>query len=106
MMRISTHILDTSRGVPVAGIKVSLFFAEHLMHTATTDPDGRCNNLLQPGQGLVAGAICRLNFDIGDYFEDGFYPEVNVTFQLSNGATHCHVPLLISPFGYTTYRGS
>jgi 5-hydroxyisourate hydrolase len=105
MSRISTHILDTSRGVPAAGITVSLFQAEHLLQSAATDADGRCTNLLEPGVDLQPG-IYRLTFDVGHYFADGFYPEVNVTFKISAGLMHYHVPLLISPYGYTTYRGS
>lgn len=105
MSRISTHILDTSRGVPAPGISVSLFLEERLLKTAVTDADGRCANLLEPGGELEPG-LYRLRFDVRNYFPDSFYPEVNVTFIVTAGVTHYHVPLLLSPYGYTTYRGS
>ncbi len=105
MSRISTHILDMSRGVPAPEISVSLFFEGQLLKTAVTDADGRCANLLESDDDLAPG-IYRLRFDVGHYFPETFYPEVNVTFIVTAGVTHYHVPLLLSPYGYTTYRGS
>ena len=111
MTGITTHVLDTSRGHPAAGVPVVL---EHAVDSdwlpvgrGTTDADGRANDLLSaaPQDGRY-----RLTFDTGAYFqalgEAGFYPEVSVTFAVVGGQEHYHVPLLLSPFGYSTYRGS
>jgi 5-hydroxyisourate hydrolase len=111
MSGITTHVLDTARGCPAAGVPVSL---ERELDSGwqpvgrgTTDADGRADNLLAsvPDDGRY-----RLTFDTGAYFravgDEGFYPEVSVTFVVGAGAEHYHVPLLLSPFGYTTYRGS
>jgi 5-hydroxyisourate hydrolase len=108
---ITTHVLDTSRGCPAAGVPVVLERAvdsgwQSVGHD-TTDADGRARDLLSsaPGDGRY-----RLTFDTGAYFsaigEAGFYPEVSVTFVVAHGEDHYHVPLLLSPFGYSTYRGS
>ena len=70
-----------------------------------TDADGRCQNLLGPGQALIPGGY-RIVFDVTALFPDGLYPEVTVSFKVSAEVAHYHIPLLISPFGYTTYRGS
>jgi 5-hydroxyisourate hydrolase len=108
---ITTHVLDTSRGRPAAGVPVALERATdsgwHPVGHATTDGDGRVSDLLSatPEAGRY-----RLTFDTGTYFaavgDAGFYPEVSVTFLVGQGADHYHVPLLLSPFGYSTYRGS
>jgi 5-hydroxyisourate hydrolase len=108
---ITTHVLDTSRGRPAAGVPVTLERATHSgwqpAGRGTTDADGRASDLLpaRPDAGRY-----RLTFDTGAYFhaagETGFYPEVTVTFEVEGGADHYHVPLLLSPFGYSTYRGS
>lgn len=103
MIRLSTHILDTSKGAPAGGVRVRLFQAAEEIAAQQTDADGRCQNLL--ATELPAG-IYRLVFEVGAYFPDGLYPEVAITFRATGGATHFHIPLLISPFGYTTYRGS
>ena len=75
----------------------------------TTDPNGRLFGLLPGGAELVPG-IYRLTFHTGAYFEKhgtvGFYPEVTVAFEVREGAQHYHVPLLLNPYGYSTYRGS
>jgi 5-hydroxyisourate hydrolase len=108
---ISTHVLDTARGCPAAGVPVVL---ERAMDSGwqpvgrgTTDTDGRARDLLS--SAAEAGRY-RLTFDTGAYFravgEAGFYPEVSVTFVVGDGEEHYHVPLLLSPFGYSTYRGS
>jgi 5-hydroxyisourate hydrolase len=104
---ISTHVLDTSRGCPAAGVPVVL---ERAVDTGwepvwrgTTDADGRAGELL--GANAAPGRY-RLTFDTGSYLEGGFYPEVSVTFVVEPGEEHYHVPLLLSPFGYSTYRGS
>lgn len=112
MAGISTHILDTARGKPAALVPVHL---ERLVNGAwatlgrgETDSDGR-NRALMGVEPLVAGHY-RLTFDTGAYFatlgEPGFYPIVQVMFDITDATQHYHVPLLLSPFGYSTYRGS
>jgi 5-hydroxyisourate hydrolase len=107
---ISTHVLDTAHGHPAQGVPVTL---EHddgdgwqELTTAVTDDDGRVHELLT---GELEDGRYRLTFDTAQYFrtvgEVAFYPEVSVVFTVAGGGHH-HVPLLLSPFGYTTYRGS
>lgn len=98
MSGISTHVLDTSTGRPAQGIKVRLFFAEDQIGAGTTDQDGRIKSF----DVSVHHGAYRLLFEISG----AFYPEVSISFLVSDPAAHYHVPLLISPFGYTTYRGS
>jgi 5-hydroxyisourate hydrolase len=113
-MGISTHILDVARGRPAAGVPVVL--ERHQLGGAwtqvgegKTNEDGRVKSLLPEGVLLEAGTY-RLSFAVRAYLEQhhggGFYPEVAVTFSVENPAEHFHVPLLLSPFGYSTYRGS
>jgi 5-hydroxyisourate hydrolase len=112
MTRITTHVLDTARGKPAAGVPVSLAVRTGEGWTeiaaAPTDADGRVADLLPDGVTRAAG-IYRLRFDTGAYFEaqgvPAFHPFVDVTFTVDEGG-HYHVPLLLSPWGYTTYRGS
>lgn len=111
MSGITTHVLDTSRGCPAAGVPVVLERAVDSVWQPVgrgmTDADGRASDLLSspPVDGRY-----RLTFDTDAYFhavgEAGFYPEVSVTFVVGRGEEHYHVPLLLSPFGYSTYRGS
>ncbi len=114
---ITTHVLDTARGRPAAGVPIALAIQE-LTATAVsyrplgqgqTDADGRLGTLLAPGTALRPG-VYRLSFDTATYFQAhggaGFYPEVVVIFQLTAPTEHYHVPLLLSPYGYSTYRGS
>ncbi len=114
MKRISTHVLDTALGKPAAGVGVRLERLEEsgawsLLGSAQTDADGRCVQLLRESDGLRAGHY-RLAFKTGNYFAGqgvaGLYPMVEITFEVREGETHFHVPLLLSPHGYTTYRGS
>jgi len=112
MMGISTHILDTAKGRPAQGIRViaerrSLEGGFAAAGDGVTDNNGRISQLLASGEGLQAG-VYRLTFYVGDYFGDevAFYPEVTVNFLVHDPSTHYHVPLLLSPYGYTTYRGS
>ena len=114
MKRISTHILDTARGRPAANVAVKLERQEptgawHLLTSSHTDPDGRCAQLLPPDHPLPAGAY-RLLFETASYYGEqkihGLYPVVEITFQVREGELHYHIPLLLSPNGYTTYRGS
>jgi 5-hydroxyisourate hydrolase len=114
MSGITTHVLDTARGMPAAGVPVVLevWSGEHgwqVLGSAATDPDGRARNLV-PASVAIAEGTYRLTFDVRSYFqaqpEVGFFPEVSVVFSVRDPAQHYHVPLLLSPFGYTTYRGS
>ena len=113
MTTISTHVLDTALGRPAAGIKVTLSRAtwdghEEPIGGGVTDADGRVRDLVEPGVTLGAGAH-RLRFEVGDYLAGtataAFYPLVDVAFVIADEG-HYHVPLLLSPFGYSTYRGS
>ncbi len=110
-MSLSTHVLDTAGGRPAAGVRVTVEVhdgdAWRDVGGGVTDDDGRV-------PGLVAGTLRagthRLIFATGAWFEaqgvDGFYPEVTVVFRVEDPEAHHHVPLLLSPFGYSTYRGS
>lgn len=113
MKRISTHILDVNRGQPARDVPVVLqrqdgSGAWKLVHSARTDHDGRCAQLL-PGEDLSLGTY-RLVFDTASYFRatnvNGLYPVVEVTFQVREEESQFHIPLLLSANGYTTYRGS
>ena len=105
---ITTHVLDTARGRPVAGMEVVLEIKEGQgwlpLGRGATDADGRLTGLLRPDHALAAGTY-RLTFATGAA-ASGFFPEVAVTFVVDDPGRHYHVPLLLSPFGYTTYRGS
>jgi len=103
MPTLSTHVLDTARGLPAAGVPVRLLDSSgRSLADAVTDSDGRVASL---GQDLAAGTYT-LRFDVAAHQPDGFYPEVAVTFTVVAGESHYHVPLLLSPYGYSTYRGS
>jgi 5-hydroxyisourate hydrolase len=111
---ITTHILDTAKGRPAAGVQVLLEFRGeggdwHSISRGTTDLDGRLRTLYPDTKPLSPG-VYRLTFDTGRYFETSgataFYPEVVVVFETSPGEKHYHVPLLLSPFGFSTYRGT
>ncbi len=109
---ITTHVLDTARGRPVAGMAVVLERKAEEgwlpLGTGVTDADGRVSDLLRP-EGAFAPGTYRLTFATGDAPDalgPGFFPEVAVTFVVDDPGRHYHVPLLLSPFGYTTYRGS
>jgi 5-hydroxyisourate hydrolase len=105
MNRLSTHVLDTSRGQPAANIPVVLFRGDREISSHITDAGGRCQDLLPEGETLDPG-VYRLRFDLVGYLPEGLYPEVLISFRVGPGTAHYHIPLLISPFGYTTYRGS
>jgi 5-hydroxyisourate hydrolase len=108
---VTTHVLDTSRGCPAAGVPVTLSRLDAdvatILGVGETDADGRCGDLAPPR--LEPGTY-RLRFDTAAYFaasgQVGFFPEVAVTFSLTDPGQHHHVPLLLSPFAYSTYRGS
>ena len=108
MSAITTHILDTSLGKPAPNVAVALEnFEGEVIGRSRTDADGRCRDLLS---GPLHTGRYRLSFDVEAYFEaDGrhtFYPVVQIDFEVRDASQHYHVPLLISPFGYSTYRGS
>jgi len=105
MSGISTHILDTANGKPAKGVTVTLFGNNKLLSTQKTNPDGRVPVLLPPNEPFLTGTY-RLVFDVADLFVKSFFPEVIIVFEVSDSTAHYHVPLLISPFGYSTYRGS
>jgi hydroxyisourate hydrolase len=110
MTSVSTHILDTARGRPAAGVPVTLsLWADGTWQpsgTSVTGPDGRTADL--PPVELAAAGTCRLVFDVRDYLVashgTAFFPEITVVFAAEPGEHH-HLPLLLAPFGYTTYRG-
>lgn len=107
MSTLSTHVLDTGLGCPAQGIKVSLEQGVEIIGTGVTDADGRVPEI-RSVTPLEAG-VYRLRFLVAEYFaqdgRDSFYPEITVNFRIG-ASEHYHVPLLVSPFGYTTYRGS
>ena len=105
MSGLSTHVLDTSSGRPAANVRVRLYFEERELLSTVTNENGRCPALLPETAALKAGTY-RLVFETGDYFPDGFYPQISISFIVTDASSHYHVPLLISPFGFTTYRGS
>jgi 5-hydroxyisourate hydrolase len=110
MSGITTHVLDTSTGRPVAGVAVGLEANRsgtwHPVASSITDADGRCRDL---GPDDVDHGVYRLTFATGEWFAargfEAFHPEISVTFEVRD-ARHHHVPLLVAPFGYSTYRGS
>jgi 5-hydroxyisourate hydrolase len=102
MSSLSTHVLDATTGQPAAGVAVRLAAADAEIAAGTTDADGRVPKL---ADGLAPGTY-QLVFDTGAYFPTTFYPEVVVTFTVAGPDRHYHVPLLLSPFAYSTYRGS
>jgi 5-hydroxyisourate hydrolase len=114
MSAITTHVLDTAAGRPAAGVPVTLEARDDAgawreVGRGRTDADGRLRDLLPADFALRAGAY-RLTFDVGTYFEahgvEGFYTEAVVSFVVRDAGAHYHVPLLLSPYGYSTYRGS
>lgn len=112
MAKITTHVLDTARGKPAAGVAIALEAEEggalRLIARGQTDDDGRLRSLTEPS-GVAPGTY-RLSFETGAYFErlgqESFFPVVHITFVVKDAGAHFHVPLLLSPFGFSTYRGS
>jgi len=114
MSAITTHVLDTSRGRPASGVPVVLEIRApggdwKVIGRGETDDDGRLNGLL-PADMPLEDATYRLTFDTGAYFSsqniENFYPLVTIVFNVSARGEHYHVPLLVNPYGYSTYRGS
>lgn len=100
-MPITTHVLDTARGRPAGGMRVVLMRGDEVLFDGVTDADGRARL-----SDRAAAGTYRLTFDTGSYNPDGFFPEATIVFRIVNEEQHHHVPLLLSPFGYSTYRGS
>jgi 5-hydroxyisourate hydrolase len=111
MTRITSHVLDTSTGRPASGLSVKLERAGSdgpaLVASVTTDGDGRIRDWIPAG---VPAGRYRLVFETGTWFRDAgretLYPMVIVEFEVADGVPHYHLPLLLAPFGYSTYRGS
>ena len=104
-MSLSTHVLDAASGRPAVGVAVRLERDGVVLAEAVTDADGRVRDL-----DLLTAGTHRVTFDTGAWFAAtgtvGFYPEVTVAFTVTDPGQHHHVPLLLSPFAYSTYRGS
>jgi 5-hydroxyisourate hydrolase len=110
---LTTHVLDIRLGKPAVGVSVQLSRMDasggwHKLASGKTNDDGRAEDLLP--EGALELGVHRLTFDVGPYFSaqqvEYFYPQVTVEFVVTDLARHHHVPLLLSPFGYSTYRGS
>ncbi len=113
MSQITTHILDTTRGLPAQGVPITLSsqtnYGWQQLASGVTNSDGRIAGLLADNVVLAAG-IYRMHFATKPYFdgnnEQGFYPYVDIVFELDGTNNHYHIPLLLTAFGYSTYRGS
>ena len=113
MSSISTHILDTARGIPAANVSISLHRQKNnqwnCIGEGKTNTDGRVSDLYEQQSNLSAG-VYKMHFDTGHYFlkagDNIFYPYAEVVFVIGKDKDHYHIPLLLSPFGYSTYRGS
>jgi len=111
--QITTHILDTALGCPAADVLVALLQQRGddwlMLGSAPTDEDGRVADFTGSDEVLPAG-VYRLTFYVGDYHErsgvEGFWPHVDVAFEIGGDGEHLHLPLLLNPYGYSTYRGS
>jgi 5-hydroxyisourate hydrolase len=113
--RLTVHVLDTARGRPAAGLRLDLFrldrAARQHLGTWRTNTDGRCDGPLLEGAALEAGSYA-IVFDVAGWRaalgepEPGFYDEVPIRFRITDPAAHYHVPLILAPYGYSTYRGS
>jgi 5-hydroxyisourate hydrolase len=107
MGKLTTHVLDTARGKPAANLEIRLLNANReLLKTVRTNSDGRADMPLLEGESLKTG-VYTLEFEVGAYFGNpDFLGVVPVQFGISDATAHYHVPLLVSPYGYSTYRGS
>jgi 5-hydroxyisourate hydrolase len=110
--KLTTHVLDTAHGCPAAGMTVSLYVEKVLIAKVVTNPDGRCDAPLVAGERFVAGGY-HLEFCVGDYYAARNHPDarrfldvVPVYFIVEDPKRPYHVPLLVSPWAYSTYRGS
>jgi 5-hydroxyisourate hydrolase len=113
MSGLTTHVLDTANGRPAADLAVRLLRDGAVLVSTRTNSDGRCDSPLLTGGAVAAGAY-RLEFDVGAYYrslgaglpDPAFLDTVAIEFGIADVGAHYHVPLLVSPFGYSTYRGS
>lgn len=114
--RLTTHVLDTTHGSPARGLGIDLASVDgghvHLLHSVVTNDDGRVDGPLLEGEAFMLGTY-ELLFNVGAYYsklglpvDNPFLDVVPVRFVISDPAAHYHVPLLVSPYGYSTYRGS
>ena len=106
-MSLSTHVLDAVSGTPAVGVPVTLLDADHtVLASSATDDDGRVGRLAE----TLAAGVYRLRFDTATYFDakgvEAFYPEIVIAFEITDPGDRYHVPVLLSPFAYSTYRGS
>ena len=113
MGRLTTHVLNTSTGKPAQGLRIEIFFAGALLKTVTTNHDGRIDAPILEGDAFTPG-LYELRFHAGDYLRasgvkldhPAFLDVIPIRFGIANADQHFHVPLLLSPYGYSTYRGS
>jgi len=107
MARISTHVLDIANGVPAAGITVELYSVDHLIQTAITNSDGRTDPPLLTGDRIAAGSY-EIVFQVEAYLQSDqpFFDRITIRFTVDDEKGNYHVPLLLAPHGYSTYRGS
>jgi 5-hydroxyisourate hydrolase len=112
MGKLTTHVLDTARGTPAKGLKLELWAGDRLLKSAVTNADGRVDGPILEGEAFKTG-IYELRFFAGDYLRSSgtlaeplFLDVIPIRFGISDQGQHYHVPLLLSPFGYSTYRGS
>lgn len=116
MGRLTTHVLDTAAGVPAAGLRIELYRQDalpRLLRTLHTNADGRADGPILEGDAFSAG-LYELHFHAGDYLrargialpQPAFLDVIPIRFGIADARSHYHVPLLLSPYGYSTYRGS
>ncbi|CAB4056509.1 uraH [Lepeophtheirus salmonis] len=109
---LSSHVLDTSKGCPAEGIKIKLFKQKDhdwkLIGEKITNQDGRVSGFL--GWEDFNAGLYKLHFEVSEYFDktktEAFFPYVEIVFKIKDPESHYHVPILLNPYGYTTYRGS
>jgi len=106
---ITTHVLDTAQGKPAEGVGIKLCYEADaaqwlVLGEGVTNKDGRIANLIPDNHALAKGRY-KMTFNTGNY-QKGFYPYVDVVFEITESGQHYHIPLLLSPYGYSTYRGS
>jgi 5-hydroxyisourate hydrolase len=113
MGKLTTHVLDTAQGCPAKGVTIDVYRGDTLLRTVATNADGRVNGPILEGETLTAGTY-ELRFHAGDYLrqttsglkEPLFLDIIPIRFGIADVSQHYHVPLLLSPFGFSTYRGS